>query len=125
MTEKKIKTLRSNNGGEYTSKELVAFCKEAGIKRKLIVPYNPQHNGVAKSKNRSIEESVRAMLHDQDLPEFFWGEAFVTTIYLQNTSPHKILDDMDPEEAFTGKKSNADHLRIFGCVVYIGISWTC
>jgi transposase InsO family protein len=38
---KKIKDLRSNNGGEYTSKEFKDFCKEAGIKRKWIVSYNP------------------------------------------------------------------------------------
>ena len=42
-----IKILRSDNGGEYTSKDLVAFYKEVGIKRELIVPYNPQQNGVA------------------------------------------------------------------------------
>jgi hypothetical protein len=42
LTDKKIKTLRSDNGGECTSKEIVVFCKEAGIKRELIVPHNPQ-----------------------------------------------------------------------------------
>jgi transposase InsO family protein len=39
---KRIKVLRSDNGGEYTSKEFEGFCKEARIKRELIVPYNPQ-----------------------------------------------------------------------------------
>ena len=62
--------LRSDNGGEYTSKEIIAFCKESGIKRELIVPFNPKQNGVTEWKNRSIEESVKAMLHDQDLPKF-------------------------------------------------------
>ena len=33
LTERKIKTLRSDNGGEYTSKEMIAYCKEASIKR--------------------------------------------------------------------------------------------
>jgi len=33
----------------------VAFCKEAKIKRELIVPYNPQQNGVEEKKNQSIE----------------------------------------------------------------------
>jgi len=56
LTERKIKALRTNNGGEYTSKELVAFCNEAGIKRELIFPYNPQQNCVAERENRSIEE---------------------------------------------------------------------
>lgn len=42
-----IKILRYENGGEYTSKELVAFWKYGGIKGELIFPYNPQHNGEA------------------------------------------------------------------------------
>jgi transposase InsO family protein len=42
LTRKKIKTLRSDNGGEYTSKCLIDFCIEAGIKREYTVPYNPQ-----------------------------------------------------------------------------------
>ena len=33
----RIKTLRSNSGGEYTSKEFEAFCKEYGIKRELAI----------------------------------------------------------------------------------------
>jgi len=33
LTERRIKTLRSDNGGVYTSKEIIAYCKEAGIKR--------------------------------------------------------------------------------------------
>ena len=41
LSEKKINILRSNNGGEYTSCEFKAFCKEVGIKRDLSNPYNP------------------------------------------------------------------------------------
>jgi hypothetical protein len=39
LTNKKIKTLRTDNGGEYTSKELITFCKAVGIRRELIVPH--------------------------------------------------------------------------------------
>jgi transposase InsO family protein len=42
QTGKKIRVLRSDNGGEYTSKELMEFCAGEGIRRELIVPYNPQ-----------------------------------------------------------------------------------
>jgi hypothetical protein len=49
---------------------------------------------------------------------FLWGEATMTTIYVQNKSPHRILKDMTPEEAFSGKKPNVENLRIFGCPVY-------
>jgi hypothetical protein len=118
LTNKKIKTLRTDNGGEYTSKEFVSFYKSTGIRRELTVPHNPQQNGVSERKNRSIEEIVKALLNDQGLSMFLWGEATMTTIYVKNISPHRILKDMTPEEAFSGKKPNVENLRIFGCHVY-------
>ena len=41
-TEKKIKTFRSENGGEFTSNEFKELCKESRIKREFSTPYNPQ-----------------------------------------------------------------------------------
>ena len=37
-TEKKIKTFRSDNGGEFTSNEFKELCKDLGIKRQLSTP---------------------------------------------------------------------------------------
>jgi transposase InsO family protein len=82
LTNKKIKMLRTDNGGEYTSKEFIAFCKLAWIRREMTVPHNPQQNGVAERKNISIEETVKALLNDQGLSMFLWGETTVTTIYV-------------------------------------------
>jgi hypothetical protein len=82
------------------------------------VSYNPQQNGVSERKNRSIVGATKAMLHDQDLPMFLWAEACNTAVYLQNRSPHKVLGRMTPEEAFTGKRPEIGHIRIFGCLVY-------
>jgi hypothetical protein len=61
------------------------------------------------------------MLHDQNLPKFLWAEACNTAVYLQNRSPHKVLGNVTPEEAFTGRKPDISHLRIFGCVAYCHI----
>ena len=57
--EKRIKTFRTDNGGEYTSKYFESFCKDAGVKRELTTPYNPQQNGVPERKNRTIMEAVK------------------------------------------------------------------
>jgi transposase InsO family protein len=73
LTNKKIKTLRIDNGGEYTSKEFVSFCKSEGIRRELNIPHNPQQNGVVERKNRSIEETIKALLNNQVLSMFLWG----------------------------------------------------
>jgi hypothetical protein len=102
-------------------KKFVSFCESTRIRRELIVPHNPQQNGVEKRKNISIEETVKELLNNQGLSMYLWGEASITTIYVQNKSPHRILKDMTPEEAFSGKKPNVEHLRIFGFPVYFHI----
>ena len=51
---KQVKALRSDNGGECISGELKYFCRKEGIRRELIVPHNPQQNGVMERKNRTI-----------------------------------------------------------------------
>jgi transposase InsO family protein len=65
--------LRKSNGGEYTSKEFVSFCKSTGIRRELNVPHNPQQNGVSKRKNRPIDETMKELLNNQGLSMFLWG----------------------------------------------------
>ncbi|CAL8168529.1 unnamed protein product [Prunus armeniaca] len=50
-TDKKIKTLKTDRGGEFCSKEFDFLCREKGIKRHLTTAYMPQQNGVSKRKN--------------------------------------------------------------------------
>jgi hypothetical protein len=45
---------------------------------------------VVERKNRTIEESVKAMMNDHNLSMFLWGEAVMKVVYIQNRSPHKI-----------------------------------
>ena len=40
-TRKQVKALRSDNGGEYISKEFKNLCNKEGIQRELIAPHNP------------------------------------------------------------------------------------
>jgi hypothetical protein len=85
------------------------------------VAYNHQQNGVAERKNRSIISEVKAMLHDQSLPMYMWEKVCNTTVYLQNRSPHRILEGKTSEVAFTGSRPKIGNLKIFGCPVYIHI----
>ena len=41
-----IGTIRTDNGGEYTSHAFETYLQENGIKHETTIPYNPQKNGV-------------------------------------------------------------------------------
>ena len=61
------------------------------------------------------------MLHYWDISTYLWEEATITTVHIQNRSPHAVLDEKILEEVFTGEKPDISHLQIFGCAVYIHI----
>lgn len=47
----KLKKLRTDGGGEYTSREFARFCNEESIKHEGVAPYTTKHNGIARRKN--------------------------------------------------------------------------
>ena len=120
-TGRKLKILRTDNGGEYISSEFKQYLKSEGVRHELTVPKTPEQNGVAERMNRTLVEMVRSMLADAKLPHRFWAEALSTAAYLRNRSPTKAVSGMTPFEAWTGETPNVKYLRTFGCVAYAHI----
>jgi transposase InsO family protein len=52
----KIKCLRSDNGGYFTSKEFMDYCIRHGIKRKFSIARTPQQHEVVERKNMTVQE---------------------------------------------------------------------
>ncbi|GJY66091.1 retrovirus-related pol polyprotein from transposon TNT 1-94 [Tanacetum coccineum] len=117
----KIKSMRSDRGGEFLSKEFNKFCEDNGIRRFLTAPYSPQQNGVRERKNRTILNMVRSMLKNKKMPKEFWVEAVDCAVYLLNRCPSKSLDNKTPQEAWNGMKPTVSHLRIFGSIAYVHV----
>ena len=69
QTKQKLKTLRTDNGGEYTSNKFEKYLKDEGIRHERTVPKTPEQNGVAERLNRTLVESARSMLLDANLPK--------------------------------------------------------
>ena len=51
---KKLKKLRSDNGGEYISSEFTKYLETEGIHHNLTIPKTPEQNGVAERKKPYI-----------------------------------------------------------------------
>ncbi|MCO5547266.1 hypothetical protein L7F22_000713 [Adiantum nelumboides] len=124
MVEKedlKVKSIRSDRGGEFLSEDFARWCKSEGIRRQLTTPYTPSQNGVVERKNRTIMEMARAMLAHASLPRSYWAEACNTAVYIQNRSPTHALQDMTPFQAYYGCKPTVSHFRVFGCSAFVHI----
>ena len=118
---RKLKVFRTDNGGEYTSKEFERYLMTEGVRHELTIPKTPEQNGVSERMNRTLVEATRAMLVAANLPHRFWAEALSTATYLRNRSPTKAVPGMTPFEAWTGEKPRVDGLRVFGCQAFAHI----
>ena len=61
-TRNPLKRLRTENGGEYISRESIEYCSKHGIRHEKMVPGTPQQNNVVESMNQTIGEKFRCML---------------------------------------------------------------
>ena len=79
----KIKTLRTDGGGEYVNNSFKSFCLDHGIHHQLSCPYTPQQNGVAERKHKHIVESVLSMLYQSNLPSSYWCSFLLLVLCFQ------------------------------------------
>nr|GFB38600.1 zinc finger, CCHC-type [Tanacetum cinerariifolium] len=118
----RLRMLRTDRGGEFTSNEFTKYCKENWIARQLTAPYSPQQNGVVERKNRTVLSTTRSMMKAMKLPLTFRAEAVRHAIYIINRVPTRALIDKTPYEALYNRKPNLENLRIFGCTSYAKIT---
>lgn len=116
--ERKIKTLRTDRGGEYCSKIFEKFCCDQGIRKELTTAYTRKQNGVSERKNRTILNMMRSLLARGKIPKNFWPEAMNWSIHVLNRTPTFYVQNMTPEEAWSGRQPVVDHFKIFGCIAY-------
>ena len=107
-----IKSIHSDNGGEYTP--LAHYAKEQGIRITRSAPYTPESNGIAERMNRTLIETVRTTLAQAGMSNMFWVEAMRNAVRLRNSLPGN--KGISPYEALTKRKPNIENFRPFGCL---------
>ena len=66
-----IKTLRSDGGGEFTSKSFESFLSSNGIQHQISCPYTPQQNGLVERKHRHLIETTITLLSQASIPSTY------------------------------------------------------
>ena len=115
---KRVRYLRSDGGGEYTSGQVQGLLRRKGIKHEVTNPYSPHQNGKAERNNRSVMEVARCLLKHSGMPNVFWVEAMRLATWIRVRAPSRILNGKSPFEVWGGSKPNVKHLRVFGTAAY-------
>uniref|UniRef100_A0ACD5TNV1 Uncharacterized protein n=1 Tax=Avena sativa TaxID=4498 RepID=A0ACD5TNV1_AVESA len=118
----KLRVLRTDRGGEFTSATFYEHCAESGVQRHLTAPYTPQQNGIVERRKQTVLGMAHSMLKAKRVPNLFWGEAVLTTMSILNRCFMRSVDGMTPYEAWHGKKPDVRFLRVFGCVGHVKVA---
>ncbi|GKA59732.1 retrovirus-related pol polyprotein from transposon TNT 1-94 [Tanacetum coccineum] len=95
QTRKKLKCIRSANGGEYIA-PFDAYCREHGIQHQKTSTETPQLNGLGGAENITLLRDPDVCFHHAGLACFFLG-------------------------VWSGKDVSYHHLRVFGCKASVHI----
>ena len=115
--------MRSDRGGEYYGRHapfgqvpgpFAKYLEENGIKAQYSMLGEPQQNGVAERRNRTLMDMVRSMLSYSTLPVEMWMEALKTAAHILNRVPSKSVPKT-PYELWFGNKPTLNYLRVWGC----------
>jgi hypothetical protein len=63
-------------------------------------------------------EMERSMLKGKNLSNEYWAEVVAYVVSILNKSPTKIVRDMIPQQAWSGKHHNVSHFKVSGYIAY-------
>ncbi|MBW0516785.1 hypothetical protein O181_056500 [Austropuccinia psidii MF-1] len=116
LKEQTIKTVVSDNGGEFINAKFKNLFDLKGILHLPTAPYTPQQNPVSERGNWSLLERIRVMMLDNCVPFEWWGEALAMAAFLLNRTPVSTLDFVAPLSKWDSSVAlHLDGLHPFGC----------
>ncbi|SOV04657.1 uncharacterized protein UDID_17161 [Ustilago sp. UG-2017a] len=120
-TDRKLKTLCSDNGGEWCSLEAEDWQTQEGFKWQKSVPGISIQNGRAERAIRSVQEKMCLMLIGRACPRELWPYAITAAAHVMNLTPS--ATKTIPHEAFYGTTAHklAQQLRVFGCLAWVHV----
>ncbi|GJY18856.1 ribonuclease H-like domain-containing protein [Tanacetum coccineum] len=108
-----IKSFQCDHGGEFNNGRLHTLFAENGIQFRFLCPQTSQQNGNSKQMVRTINNLIRTLLFQANLPLTFWVETLNMAIQLLNILPSTAIANDIPYNRLYGKDPNYTLLRIF------------
>ncbi|KAL0423503.1 UNVERIFIED_CONTAM: Retrovirus-related Pol polyprotein from transposon RE2 [Sesamum radiatum] len=115
--DRKIKTVRTDNGLEFVSEKCQLFLQNHGILHHKTCVYSPQQNGVVERKHKHLLQVARALMFQACLPSQFWTEAILTATYIINRLPTSVFWKT-PYEVLYNRSVDYSMVRTFGCLAF-------
>jgi transposase InsO family protein len=119
-----IGNIRSDNGGEFSGKDFLAFLERHGVTKTYTTAYSSNSNGIAERAIRTIFEMASTLLGYSGLPaNRFWVEAVSLAAYIRNRIPTS-KNKIPPLERYSGVKVTGAmlaNLHSFGAKAFANI----
>lgn len=115
-------TLQADNDSVYRDRRYADFTKAQRIKMRFSPPHTQALNGIAERSWNTLVDMARAMLHDADLDQKFWGAAMMHSALVRNACPSSaVTTAMTPFELVHGKPFDLSKLRKFGAKAFVHV----
>jgi hypothetical protein len=108
------------DGALANSSDFTSFLTRHHITMETTGGYASFLNGKVERPHRTLASMVRAMLLNSGLPTSLWCYAAETAADVYRYTYHSALGKT-PYEAWYNTKPHVDHLRVWGCYVYVRV----
>ncbi|XP_019240730.1 PREDICTED: uncharacterized protein LOC109220718 [Nicotiana attenuata] len=116
----KVQKLRTDNAFELgRGSQESAFLASQGVLHQTSCVSTPQQNGIVERKHKHLLEITKALLFQSYIPIAYWGECVLTSTYLINRLPSKVLKGKTPLSVLFNQPTSYDQLKSFGCLCYV------
>jgi hypothetical protein len=112
-----VGTFWSDNGSEFSNKDMEQFCREMCVVRNFSIPYESRGNPYAERAWRTLLRPTRICLAESGTPDRFWPDFIRHAAHVHNVLVND--DCISPHERVHGERyGDYDKLHAIGCLCY-------